>query len=129
MLPGIAVPAPWYARAIVDRGYERSQFLRTALHGVDLLLTPALSRPVPDWNQVSPGQPGYDESELHALYANLRFVNYLGLPAIVFPIGADTKGRPVSVQAIARPGQETLLLAFAHQAMARIANPGLRPVH
>ncbi|WP_029002193.1 amidase [Azohydromonas australica] len=129
MLPGIAVPAPWYARAIVDRGYERNRFLRTALHDVDLLLTPALSRPVPDWNRVSPGQPGYDEAELQALYANLRFVNYLGLPAIVFPIGADTQGRPVSVQAIARPGQETLLLAFAHQAMYRIGNPGLRPVH
>lgn len=129
MLPGVAVPAPWYARAIVDRGHERGQFMRTALYDVDLLLTPALSRPVPDWSQVTPGQPEYDESELHALYANLRFVNYLGLPAIVFPVGADARGRPISIQAIARPGQETLLLAFAHQAMHRIANPGLCPVH
>ncbi|CFU13987.1 amidase [Bordetella pertussis] len=41
---------------------------------------------------------------------------YLGLPAIVFPIGRDAAGRPISVQAIARPGGEAMLLALARQA-------------
>ncbi|CFP60505.1 amidase [Bordetella pertussis] len=37
-------------------------------------------------------------------------------PAIVFPIGRDAAGRPISVQAIARPGGEAMLLALARQA-------------
>ncbi|CFO31697.1 amidase [Bordetella pertussis] len=61
-----------------------------ALADSDVLLTPALPGP--------------------------SFVNYLGLPAIVFPIGRDAAGRPISVQAIARPGGEAMLLALARQA-------------
>ncbi|CRD77761.1 amidase [Bordetella pertussis] len=52
-----------------------------ALADSDVLLTPALPGPVPDW-----------------------------------PIGRDAAGRPISVQAIARPGGEAMLLALARQA-------------
>lgn len=56
------------------------------------------------------------EVRLLDLFCWLSFVNYLGLPAIVFPIGRDAAGRPISVQAIARPGGEAMLLALARQA-------------
>jgi Asp-tRNA(Asn)/Glu-tRNA(Gln) amidotransferase A subunit family amidase len=45
----------------------------------------------------------------------MPFVNYLGFPAIVFPVGFDQRYRPVCVQAIARPGNESLLLSLAYQ--------------
>lgn len=38
--------------------------------------------------------------------------NLFGLPAIAIPVGFDAKGMPLSVQAIAKPWQEELLLDF-----------------
>ncbi|CPJ25307.1 amidase family protein, partial [Bordetella pertussis] len=58
----------------------------------------------------------FEARRLLDLFCWLSFVNYLGLPAIVFPIGRDAAGRPISVQAIARPGGEAMLLALARQA-------------
>jgi aspartyl-tRNA(Asn)/glutamyl-tRNA(Gln) amidotransferase subunit A len=117
MLPGLAIPATWYAQALSDRKHACCAFLRGPLNGVDLLITPALTVPVPDWSQVTPGEPAYDPGVLQSLHAHFAFVNYLGLPAVVLPVGSDARGRPVSLQAIGRPGDEPTLMAFAHQAM------------
>ena len=59
--------------------------------------------------------PQFDARELSALYRWMPFVNYLGFPAIVFPVGFDRRNRPVSIQAIARPYGESALLSFAYQ--------------
>jgi aspartyl-tRNA(Asn)/glutamyl-tRNA(Gln) amidotransferase subunit A len=115
-LPGLAIPAPWYVRALRGRPSEEQAFVHDVLGDADLLLTPALAGEVPDWDEVSPGHPRYHGKHLQALHENFPFANYLGLPALVFPIGQDSRGRPVSVQAVARRHDENLLLAFAHQA-------------
>jgi Asp-tRNA(Asn)/Glu-tRNA(Gln) amidotransferase A subunit family amidase len=117
LLPGLALPPAWYARALALRNAEREAFLHGPLLGADLLLTPALGGPVPAWDDVTPGTGSYDARRLLDLHAHTPYVNYLGLPAIVFPAGTDRLGRPVSLQAIGRPGCEATLLAFAHQAM------------
>ncbi len=63
---------------------------------------------------------------LAALYALMPFINYLGLPALVFPLGSDRQGRPVSVQAVGRPGAEITLLAFAYRVeRERFGNEGV----
>ncbi|MNY27629.1 hypothetical protein D3C86_1615420 [compost metagenome] len=58
------------------------------------------------------GSAEFQPRRLLDLFCWMSFVNYLDLPSIVFPIGVDSHRRPISVQAIARPGQEALLLAF-----------------
>lgn len=115
LLPGYAIPAGWYRQALAGRAGHQAGFVKRWLNGADVLLLPSLPQGVPDRAQTSTDSPGFDARVLTRLFRHHAFVNYLGLPAIVFPIGVDGRGRPVSVQAIARPHAEETLLAFAHQ--------------
>jgi aspartyl-tRNA(Asn)/glutamyl-tRNA(Gln) amidotransferase subunit A len=115
LIPGAALPEAWYHDALAQRGPRLQAFVDTVFADADILLVPALPRPVPDWDTVTPGTPGFDVHQLLALHRWMPFVNYLGLPALVFPIGHDRRGRPVTAQAVARPHAEAVLLAFAHR--------------
>ncbi|WP_353149259.1 amidase [Pollutimonas bauzanensis] len=115
-LPGAAIPAAWYHSALQARRSHVRAFIDTYLRDHDLLLTPMLPQGVPDWDHVLTRSPGFQPRSLLGLFSWTAFVNYLGLPAIAFPIGQDDQGRPVCVQAIARPHAEALLLAFAYEA-------------
>ncbi len=112
-LPGLVLPPDWSAHALAERGRWVSHFVQTQLADCDLFMLPALSDPVPDWASVTPDHAAYEARHLLGLYRYMGFVNYLGLPAIVVPIAADTRGMPISVQLVARPYQEHALLAFA----------------
>jgi Asp-tRNA(Asn)/Glu-tRNA(Gln) amidotransferase A subunit family amidase len=112
-LPGLVMPAQWLPAVQAERPRRLKSFLSAYLTDCDLFLLPALAEPVPDWTSVTPGQAPYEPSRLLALYRFMGFVNYLGLPAIVFPIAADARGMPISVQLVARPFHEHVLLAFA----------------
>ncbi|HWG94131.1 MAG TPA: amidase family protein [Mycobacteriales bacterium] len=81
----------------------------------DVLLTPALAqRPLPAvrWGQ---------RSWLSNVMSNSRYApfaapwNLAGWPAMAVPAGVHPKGTPLSVQLVARPGGEALLLAVAKQ--------------
>ncbi|MBV7485935.1 amidase [Bordetella sp. BOR01] len=115
-LAGAALPAAWHAQAMRLRAGHTDAFLADVLEDCDVLLTPALPRGLPDWTEVITTSPHFAPRRLLDLFCWLSFVNYLGLPAIVFPVAQGADGRPVSVQAIARPGAEDLLLALARQA-------------
>lgn len=115
LVPGAAMPEAWYHDAIAQRGARLQAFVDTVFAKADVLLVPALFRPVPDWDTVTPGAPGFDVHQLLALHRWMPFVNYLGLPALVFPIGHDRRGRPITAQAVSRPHAEAVLLAFAHR--------------
>lgn len=43
-----------------------------------------------------------------------RWVNYLGVPALVVPCGLDSRGLPMSVQFVGRPFAEATVLAAGH---------------
>ena len=119
VLPGSTLPAPWYSQARRDQDAQRRRFVARHLRGRDILITPMLAQGVPDWSAVDTKSPGFAPRTLLGLFAWTGFVNYLGLPAATWPIGTDARGRPISVQAIARPGDERLLLAFAADAEHR----------
>ncbi len=81
----------------------------------DILLTPALACSPPKagiWN---------DRSWIANVHASMRFApfgggwNYAGFPAAAVPAGIGTDGMPLSVQIVAAPGGEPLLLSLAHQ--------------
>lgn len=113
--PGWAMPVAWYRHALASRAARRAGFIAACFGDADLLLLPALPLSVPDADRVTTGSARFDPRALAALHRYQSFVNYLDLPAIVFPVGSDARSRPVSVQALARPGAEAALLAFAHQ--------------
>ncbi|MBF6989073.1 amidase [Cupriavidus sp. IK-TO18] len=125
-LPGMALPAVWYREAIRRRARYLAQVMATGFGDADILLLPALPQGVPDWAEVHSGSAAFDGRALTALYALMPFINYLGLPALVFPLGSDQQGRPVSVQAVGRPGAEITLLAFAYRVeRERFGNEGV----
>ncbi|NNH17430.1 amidase [Bordetella trematum] len=114
-LSGWAIPAIWYRYAIASIEPLRRAFLARHLAGADLFLTPCLPQGVPDRDDVTTTSAGFQPRALAALHRHHAYVNYLGLPALVMPIGIDARGRPISIQALGAPGSEALLLAFAHQ--------------
>jgi len=82
---------------------------------VDILLGPTLPRsPLPVGRYEGRGA-GY------TLNGSLRFVpfngvwNHLGNPAAAVPAGFDADGLPLSVQLVARHGEEATLFSLAHQ--------------
>jgi amidase len=81
----------------------------------DVLVTPALA-------QSPPRAVAWAERGLVAnLLANTRYApfaapwNLAGWPAMAVPAGCDATGQPLSVQLVARPGGEALLLSVAAQ--------------
>lgn len=120
VLPGAAIPAVWLEAAQRGRGALRQQFVEHYLSDADILLTPILPLGLPDWDQVRTGSPRFAPAALLAMFSWASFVNYLGLPAVVFPIAHDAQGAPVCVQAIGRPRSEEALLAFAYHLEQRL---------
>jgi aspartyl-tRNA(Asn)/glutamyl-tRNA(Gln) amidotransferase subunit A len=114
-MPGVAIPPEWVAQARARRSACARAFAADCLSDADLLLLPALPRGIPDWSAVHTRSPQFDRRELLALHRWMPFVNYLGFPAIVFPVGFDRRQRPVCIQAIARPYCEPALLSLAYQ--------------
>jgi Asp-tRNA(Asn)/Glu-tRNA(Gln) amidotransferase A subunit family amidase len=109
------------ARQLTRADYENAQRVRTramrlfaeAFETVDLLLTPATACPVP---AIRPDALPAGESDLDRLQAIMRFAvagNLTGLPAISFPVGYDSAGLPVGLQAIAPWWEEARLLELA----------------
>ncbi len=81
----------------------------------DVLVTPTLAQPPIE--AVAWGQRGW----LANILANVRYApfaapwNLAGWPAMAVPAGMHPGGLPLSVQLVARPGGEALLLAVARQ--------------
>jgi len=112
-LLGAAMPVAWYETAIRLRPSLLERFVKDAMLDCDVLLIPAHGQPLPMARQVYQQSPDFDAKSLLSMHRFMGFVNYLGLPALVMPIGNDDRGYPVSVQAMARPYQERALLKFA----------------
>jgi aspartyl-tRNA(Asn)/glutamyl-tRNA(Gln) amidotransferase subunit A len=113
-LPGLAIPRAWYQAAIAARSQHAQAFFAAHLKDHDVLLLPALPRPVPDGDSVDADSPNFKVRELLALHQFMGFVNYLGFPSVVIPIAHDERGLPVTVQLIGRPHDELTLLSLAH---------------
>jgi len=111
---GYAIPATVYLEALRARAAWLERFCATTLAGADLYLLPGLAIRVPTRAQTGP-QGGAGMPRLLAEVTRLtRWVNYLGVPALVVPCGFDSSGLPISVQFVGRPFAEARLLAAGH---------------
>lgn len=118
-LPGVALPASWLQAAKARRAEVLRRFVHQNFANADVLLLPALASEVPDRDSVTPGTTAFSARALSGLFRFMGFANYLGLPALVFPVARDARGLPVCVQAIARPHQEERLIALARTCATR----------
>lgn len=114
-LSGLAIPKNWYDTSVAMRAALLDQFVRHHFESADFLILPSLACAVPDWQQVEIGHPSFERRRLAAMHVWMGFVNYLGLPALNFPIAHDANQRPICIQVLARPFAEHQLLNFAAQ--------------
>jgi aspartyl-tRNA(Asn)/glutamyl-tRNA(Gln) amidotransferase subunit A len=124
-LPGIAIPDAWHAAAKAARARHARAFAAQHFTDHDLLLLPALPAALPDWDAVDTRSAGFEARRLLGLHRYMAFINYLGFPALVLPVARDANGRPICVQAVARPLHEHMLLRFA--GTAATAGWGMAP--
>ncbi len=79
--------------------------------GADMLLLPVMPIRTPPLVETDPSSTQFSARTLYALSNYTRFANYLGLPAVAFPVGFDDRQLPVAMQLVGRPGADTQLLA------------------
>ena len=83
---------------------------------MDVILTPTTAITAP---LIPPGGLQCGWSDLSTVTELMRFIfpgNLTGLPAVSFPVGYDTGGLPIGMQAIGRPWAEHCLLRIAYSA-------------
>jgi aspartyl-tRNA(Asn)/glutamyl-tRNA(Gln) amidotransferase subunit A len=112
---GYAVPAAQYLEALRLRTLWLERFTGTTLAGADLYLCPAVPVPIPTREETGARGGAEMPKRLAEVTRLTRWVNYLGVPALIVPCGFDTRGLPIGLQLVARPFAEGALLAAGHR--------------
>lgn len=110
---GFAIPATQYLEVLRLRATWLERW-RELLGDADLYLCPAIAVPIPTREET--GARGGPEMprRLADVTRLTRWVNYLGVPALVLPCGFDSRGLPIAMQLVGRPFSEGVLLAAGH---------------
>lgn len=127
MLPGFALDAADYLRAVALRVPLLERFVAEVFGACDLLALPTTPVPTPTIAETATGADARFVSISNALGSAIGFANYLGLPALSVPMGVDARGLPVGLQLVGRPFAEALLLRAAHAFETATGFPGQRP--
>lgn len=133
LMQGLAISAVDYVRARRLRTLALRDMLRGPLAQCEALLVPAMRNPVPLASEVEATAGDTMRRNLEALTAFTRPLNFLGLPGLVTPSGLDGNGIPLSIQLIAAPRREALLLrlgdAFEREAGFNRIRPQMLDQH
>jgi len=111
---GFAVPAAAYLEVLRLRAAWLERFCTATLANADLYLLPAMKVRVPTLEQTGPRGGAGMPALLAEVTRLTRWVNYLGVPALVVPCGFDSLGLPIGLQLVGRPFAEAALLAAGH---------------
>ncbi len=110
---GECVPRHWAQQAFSSRGMWLQRFIERYLSDHEMFMMPAIGIELPQVSEVCVSSAQFTPKKLLALHRFMGFVNYLGLPSLVLPVGRDANGMPISVQVVCRPYQELSLLRWA----------------
>jgi aspartyl-tRNA(Asn)/glutamyl-tRNA(Gln) amidotransferase subunit A len=105
--------------ALAARDVLRDDFLSHYLGKATVALLPVMPIRTPGIEEVDTGSANFNPRTLYALSRFTRFVNYFGLPALAVPAGFDSRGMPVGLQMVGRPGSDAMLLDIAVRLQAR----------
>jgi len=116
MEAGFFIPATQYIDALRLRAHFVTEFLATALDGVDAVLLPAIPFPLPTIEETDTETKGGPAVlKMVAGFTGLtRPFNMLGIPALSVPCGFDTNGAPIGLQLVGRPFDEAMLYRIGH---------------
>jgi len=124
---GSAIPPALVTRARAAAAADAAVINRVFEGGVDVVLTPMFTRRPPRVGAYE-GRPA-----LWSFAASVRFVpfcgayNHTGQPAAAVPAGFTDDGFPLSVQLVAPPDGEAVLLALAAELEAAVGWPDATP--
>ena len=107
---GYAIPAVQYLEALRLRSVWLERFTATTVADADLYLCPAIPVPIPMREETGPRGGPEMPKRLAEVTRLTRWVNYLGVPALVVPCGFDSRGLPIGLQLVGRPFAEGTLL-------------------
>ncbi len=111
---GNMVPATRYLEAQALRGPVLEEHVRGVYGKVDVLFTPGLGGLVPTVEEMSSSDVAAISARYRSDLRVIRFVNYLGTPAISVPCGFTLDGLPNSFQLHGPPFAEKRLIEAAH---------------
>ncbi len=107
------------AASIGQRSVLIERFLSDILASADIGLLPVMPIRSPAVADVDPAQPSFNARTLYALSRFTRFANYLQLPVLAVPAGFDSRGMPIGLQIVGRPGSDASLIALGESLQAR----------
>lgn len=116
MEAGFFIPATQYIDALRLRAHFVTEFLSTAMDGVDAVLLPAIPFPLPTIEETDTETKGGPAVlKMVAGFTGLtRPFNTLGIPALSVPCGFDPNGAPIGLQLVGRPFDEAMLYRIGH---------------
>jgi aspartyl-tRNA(Asn)/glutamyl-tRNA(Gln) amidotransferase subunit A len=114
MAPGLTVTAYEYLQGQRLRAQLTREFIATVFARVDVLITPTIPEPAPALAQVKAGATADVIARMGRFSRLTRPFNALGLPALSLPCGAAPDGRPLAMQLVGRPFDESTLLRLGH---------------
>ncbi|MEM8838900.1 MAG: amidase [Pseudomonadota bacterium] len=112
---GFEIERSAYEAHLAERDNLRAFFNEEILGERDALLLPVMPIRTPPLTETVPESNTFRPRTLYELSAFTRFVNYLGLPAVAFPIGFDDNQMPLAVQVVGRLGSDMRLLSLVEQ--------------
>jgi aspartyl-tRNA(Asn)/glutamyl-tRNA(Gln) amidotransferase subunit A len=110
---GFAIPAAHYLEVLRLRAAWLERW-RALLGDADLYLCPAIAVPIPTREETGVRGGSQAARRIGEVTRLTRWVNYLGVPALVLPCGVDSRGLPIALQLVGRPFAEGPLLAAGH---------------
>lgn len=114
LLDGAATTPAAYSAALDQREAAREAMLAGPFAHVDLLLTPATRMRVPLASEVEVTAGAAMQAMIGDLSALTRVVSVLGFPALVTPMGFDSRCLPLGLQLIGAPHSEARLIQAGH---------------
>jgi amidase len=112
------LPTPYEAVTLADERDRMIAAYETFMDGADVVIAPVTNATA--YLQVAHGAPIEVDGALAP--ASSVMATYLGVPAVVMPIGVDANGMPIGVQLIGRRWRDEHLVGVA-AAIARLVGP------
>jgi aspartyl-tRNA(Asn)/glutamyl-tRNA(Gln) amidotransferase subunit A len=125
LMQGLVIPAVAYFRARQMRVVLLSEFVAAAFSACDALHVPVLPFTPPRSADVDIGASPAMPNVIAGLTRFTRPFSFLGLPALAQPIGFSAAGLPLSMQLVAKPFGENVLLeiGMAYEKMRGAGRP------
>lgn len=115
-----------YVRAQRIRALVREEMMH-ALAGVDVLMMPTMPCVAPRWDEVVDGWVPVGGTPVTLAQAHMRYnmmSNLAALPCGTVPVGADARGLPIGLQAVAAPGRDDAVVSALAAADAAVVAAG-----